>query len=78
MITIEQIHEIIHEIVPNVDVSKIDPNTRLSEYGIDSMDFFNIILELQELLGREIPDEHIDQVRTVASIQEYFRIYAAE
>lgn len=73
MITTEQIHKIIHDIVPAVDVSKIEPNTRLREYGIDSMDFFNIILELQELLGKEIPDEDIDQVRTVASIQEYFK-----
>ena len=71
MITTDQIHKIIGDIVPNVDVSKIDPHTRLREYGIDSMDFFNIILELQELLGKEIPDEDIDQVRTVASIQEY-------
>ncbi len=73
MITVEQIHNIIHNTVPAVDVGKIDPNTRLREYGIDSMDFFNIVLELQELLGKEIPDEDIDQVRTVAAIQEYFR-----
>jgi acyl carrier protein len=73
MITTERIHSIIHEAVPAVDVSKIDPNTRLREYEIDSMDFFNIILELQELLGKEIPDEDVDQLRTVASIQEYFQ-----
>lgn len=71
MITVEQIHEIIHKIVPEVDVSKIDPQTSFKEYGIDSMDFFNIILELQELLGKEIPNEEIDQVNTVSSMLEY-------
>lgn len=72
MITIEKIHEIIKNNCPQVDVNKIAAETRLREYGIDSMDFFNIILELQESLGKEIPDEDIDQLRTVASIQDYF------
>lgn len=72
MITAEKIHEIIKNIVPDVDVTKIDPDTRLREYGVDSMDFFNIIMELQEILGKEIPDEDIDQLRTVAAIQQYF------
>lgn len=73
MITREQIHDIIRQIVPGIGVSKIDANTRLREYGIDSMDYFSIILELQELLGKEIPDEDIDQLTTVASIQEYLK-----
>lgn len=73
MITTEKIHEIIKTICPKVDTSKIAPDTRLREYGIDSMDFFNIILELQDALGKEIPDEDIDQLRTVASIQDYFK-----
>lgn len=73
MITTEKIHEIIKTNCPKVDTSKITPDTRLREYGIDSMDFFNIILELQDALGKEIPDEDIDQLRTVASIQDYFK-----
>jgi acyl carrier protein len=73
MITVEQIHTIIRNHASNVDVSKIHPNTRLREYGIDSMDFFNIILELQDILGMEIPDEDLDEMRTVSGIQEYFR-----
>lgn len=73
MITAEKIHEIIKTNCPKVDASKIAPDTRLREYGIDSMDFFNIILELQDELGKEIPDEDIDQLRTVASIQDYFK-----
>lgn len=73
MITVEKIHLIVKNTCPQVDVEKIAPDTRLREYGIDSMDFFNIILELQEELGKEIPDEDIDQLRTVASILDYFK-----
>ena len=77
MISTEKIHAIIRSNAPSVDVSKIESNVRLREYGIDSMDFFNIVLELQELLGKEIPDEDIDQVRTVADIQKYFDKHSA-
>lgn len=73
MITVEKIHAIIKSNCPQVDVNKINADSRLREYGIDSMDFFNIILDLQEALGKEIPDEDIDQLRSVASIQEYFK-----
>lgn len=72
MISTEKILDIITTICPKVDASKIKPDTRLREYGVDSMDFFDIILELQNVLGKDIPDEDIDQLRTVASIQDYF------
>lgn len=72
MITVEQIHTIISNVVPKINVNKINPYIPLREYGLDSIDFFSIIIELQELLGNEIPDEDIDQIQTVADIQEYF------
>jgi len=77
MITIEKIHTIIRNNAPSVDISKIEKHVNLREYGVDSMDFFNIVLELQEILGKEIPDEDIDQVRTVADIQKYFNKHNA-
>lgn len=72
MITESQIHNIIEKALPNFDISQIRPHIRLREYGIDSLDFFAIILGLQDALGKEIPDEDISQLTTVESIQEYF------
>jgi acyl carrier protein len=77
MITIEKIHNIIRNNAPSVDVSKIEEHVKLREYGIDSMDFYNIVLELEEILGQQIPDEDIDQLRTVADIQKYFNKHNA-
>lgn len=77
MITVAQIHEIIKDVDPDIDLDKIDANKPLREYGFDSMDFFNIVLRLQELLGKEIPDEDIDRLLTVASIMEYFEANGA-
>lgn len=77
MITVAQIHEIIKNVDPDIDVSTIEPSKRLRDYGLDSMDFFNVIIQLQELLGKEIPDEDIDQLLTVASIMEYLETNGA-
>jgi acyl carrier protein len=73
MINTEKILEAINKACPEIDKSKIESDVQLREYDIDSMDFFAIILELQEILGKEIPDEDLDQLRTIASIQDYFQ-----
>lgn len=71
MVTHEKIYQILKIVDPDFDVSKIDINKNLRDYGFDSMDVFNIILQLQELLHIEIPDADIDKLTTVASIFEY-------
>ncbi|RZS85976.1 acyl carrier protein [Pigmentiphaga kullae] len=68
----DEIREIIKNVASSVDVAKIDPNTKLREYGVDSLDFFDIVLQLQEKLGREISDEEVDELRTLNSIQSFF------
>lgn len=77
MITIEDILMIINGVCPKVDTESIKPNVLLREYGIDSLDYFDILLQLQERLGKEIPDEDVDQLRTVASIREYCERHGA-
>lgn len=72
MITIEQIKTIIVEVASHVDIDSIKNDVRLRDYDIDSLDFFNIVLELQTLSGMEVPDEDLDQLRTVDSIYKYF------
>lgn len=73
MITIEQIKTIIVEVASHVDIDSIKNDVRLRDYDIDSLDFFNIILELQTLSGVVVPDEDLDQLRTVDSIYHYFQ-----
>jgi acyl carrier protein len=73
MITTDKILEIIQRAASSVDVTKIDFDTRLREYGVDSMDFFLIVVELQEIVGKDIPDQDLDQLRTVNAIQEYVK-----
>lgn len=65
------IKELIVKVVPDLNLEQIEDDTLLREYDIDSIDFFTIILEVQDAAGIEIPDEDLDQCRTVNLIQRY-------
>ena len=71
MITDDQIYDIIKEVSPGIDTAKIDIAVDLKQYGLDSIDMFNVILMLQDALGREIPDRDIHLLRTISSIKSY-------
>ena len=74
MITIEQIKTAISDNVPDINVDDIPHNAKLKDNEIDSLDFFNIVLDLQTLSGiEEIPDEDIDQLNTIDAIYDYFQ-----
>lgn len=44
--------------------------TPLAELGIDSLDFFEAVMALEERLGCEIPIENLDEATTVISLCE--------
>lgn len=44
--------------------------TPLAELGIDSLDFFEAVMALEERLGCEIPIENLDAETTVVSLCE--------
>jgi acyl carrier protein len=55
---IKLILDLIHESVPSEDLSDLDPDTPLrDQLELDSVDFLNIIMELQMRYGLEIPEE---------------------
>lgn len=73
MITIEQIKTAISDNAPDINIDDIPQDAKLKDNDIDSLDFFNIVLDLQTLSGiDEIPDEDIDQLDTINSIYKYF------
>lgn len=43
----------------------------LSEQGVDSLDIVNVYLLLEEKFNISIPDEDLNQVKTIDSIIEY-------
>ncbi len=76
-ITSEQVRDIIKKTVPSIDANKIEDGKRLRDYGMDSLDFYNVVLELQGLLGKEIPDADLMELSSINGVKAYFAKHAA-
>jgi acyl carrier protein len=69
---IQLIVELIHETVPNEDLSNVDPDIPLrDQLELDSVDFLNIIMELQMRYGIEIPEDDFIELTTLNRCVEY-------
>lgn len=71
---LEKLQEIIAEIM-NVDALEVTPDTTFVEdLGADSLDVFQIITEVEEVFGIEIPQEEAEKIVSVgdavAAIQQ--------
>lgn len=51
--------------------SPIPTDEVFSELGLDSLDVFNIFIELETLTGIQVPDDEIENLQTIDSIHAY-------
>ena len=70
VLTGDRVKEIIGEINPSIKES-IKEDVPLRNQGIDSLDFSNILLNVEEESNLEIPDEDIDTLETIEDIVKY-------
>ncbi len=68
----EKIQSIIAETL-GVEPEDITEETTFEELDADSLDLFEIITELEEELGIEIPTEDADRIKTVGDALELIR-----
>jgi len=67
-----RVFEIIHRIAPEADLDRLDFNENLREaLDIDSFDFLNVLVALNEKLGVNIPEADYRQVSTLKTMVEY-------
>lgn len=71
MFDVNAVVEIINKSGSSVEVKVGDENVSFSELGLDSLDVFNIFIELQEAIGKEISDEIVDQLVSISDIVLY-------
>lgn len=57
----------------NCDITSAQ-NQRLTfeDLGLDSLDIFNLFLELENITGKGIPDDELDGFQTIADILEKY------
>ena len=68
MTAAEEIRDIIRKTIKSVDPNSINLNDRLIDHGIDSLDIFNILFELEEKFEIKVTDE---EIKNLISLQDF-------
>ena len=62
----------IAEVAPDADLSAIDPTAALTEQlELDSMDFLNVVVAVNEATGVEIPERDYPELSTLDRFAAY-------
>ena len=73
MISAEQIIQMLvkSEALTNADELKAD--SLFADHGVDSLDIFSLLLDVQEEIGVEISDDDVDGLVSVNAIVDYIK-----
>ena len=74
LLTKEQIITIINKLELGF---QLDPKTAVADatlksLGVDSLDKFNLLLELEAATGKKVPDSDIEKLSSIQEIEKYF------
>ena len=72
MLLKQDVIDIIRELGVIVDINEVKNDTTLESLGIDSLDVYNLFIELEMKTGRNVSDDDVDKLTTINSIVEYF------
>lgn len=74
MITKEQIIKIINQSLEmHLDFKDVPEQSTFKDLGIDSLDFYNILIELENYTGKKIDDEDLANLQTLKDLLSYFK-----
>jgi len=75
----EKVLSVLAELAPEVDVQALRPEVRLrDQLDLDSMDFLNFLIGIDEQLGVDIPEADYPHLATLDSIYAYLHKKLAE
>ncbi|MBQ4617081.1 MAG: acyl carrier protein [Clostridia bacterium] len=73
---IDQVKKILSEQF-DVDMSELTENTNIEDdLGADSVEVIDLLMSLEDEFQLEIPDEAIDEIRTIADLVAYIEEHA--
>ncbi|MBV7564463.1 MULTISPECIES: acyl carrier protein [unclassified Pseudomonas] len=73
MLTEEQVKAAMRAAGVSADIDAIGLNDKFSESGLDSLDVFNLLIELQADTGQQVPDKDVPLLESIAAIINYFK-----
>lgn len=65
MNNIEKAKEILAE---RIDIKNLNPNDKLTELGIDSLDLVEVMIQIEEAIGVEFTSEEISDLKTLNDV----------
>jgi len=68
--TFERVRDVICNEL-GIDAGEVESNSKLEDLGVDSMDRASLMLELETVLGIEIPEDDAMKLRRVYQIVDY-------
>lgn len=75
---LEKVVEILSEQF-DVEADSITPATTLQEdLGADSLDVVDLVMSIEDEFGVEVPDEEVENIKTVGALVEYIEANAKE
>lgn len=73
MLNAEKVIEIFNRILNlSLDPATTSQDAGFKSFGIDSLDVFNVLVELESVTGRKVPDEDVEKLTTIRSLVGYF------
>ncbi len=70
-IMLEEIKELVAETL-GTDVEELTEETSFSDdLNADSLDLFEMVMELEDKFGVKIPTEDLEQIKTIGDVKEY-------
>jgi len=71
MFTIESIRQAIKDAGVDINPDTLPLDGEFRNFGLDSLDMFNIFVEIEKLNGSQISDDIIGELTSIKSIFEY-------
>lgn len=73
MLTVENIKQALSQANLSINCAVEDSlNIQFKDLGLDSLDLFNLFLELEEISGKNVSDEDIDELVTFNLLLDYY------
>lgn len=73
MLKEEQAIEIINSTLNmNLDPKNTPADVELKSLGIDSLDFYDLLIALETATGRSVPDDDVEKLSTIRNLVGYF------
>lgn len=70
-IMLEEIKELVAETL-GTDVEELTEETSFSDdLNADSLDLFEMVMELEDKFGVKIPTEDLEQIKTIGDVKDY-------